>query len=325
MSELVAWLPLVSALAAAGALFGVVGAMGALFASRKRLDGLAPGLRFWTLAILCALPAGIAILLVSISFAPSALDALGLVPDHCMDHAGHAFHLCFVHGTAPDALWPLGAGAIVAARLLPALARELVGAFRTGRWIRQLRQLGRYDHSSGAWLLEGLGLAFTLGFTKPVIFASAEADSGMSSSHYDAVLAHEREHARRRDALVKSLCRILASLHLPSVRDDLLGRLDLAAEQACDEAAAAHVGDRVTVAEAIVAFSRLTPATDAPVTALGFGQVGLEERVRGMLRRGWWTPPTSRLAAIPAAAVGLIAVTYERLHHDFESILSYLI
>ena len=139
------------------------------------------------------------------------------------------------------------------------------------------------------------------------------------------VLAHERAHVRRRDALVGSVVRALAVVHLPWVGRWLVQELEVAAEQACDEEAARFVTDRVTVAAAILTVERAAQhaATRAlaPV-AVAFGARAVERRVEALLVEP--EPPRSLRPLAISIGVGLVSVLVfaDELHHLTESVLS---
>ena len=106
------------------------------------------------------------------------------------------------------------------------------------------------------------------------------------------------------------------------------GIIDVAAEQACDEAAARRVGDRVLVADAILAVERETarmPLRMPGILALSMSQLAIETRVEALLDE----PRTAgRLGLVLAALVGSLLVLWsgaDSLHHVVESLLSPLL
>jgi len=73
--------------------------------------------------------------------------------------------------------------------------------------------------------------------------------------------------------------------HLPGTRESLLSDLELACEQASDETAAEQIGDRVRMAQALLAVARLLPGhslSTAPVT-VSFGGSSIAARVDALL------------------------------------------
>ena len=126
--------------------------------------------------------------------------------------------------------------------------------------------------------------------------------------------------------------RVVASfasgLHLPSFRRTLLDELGLAAEEACDEAAAASCGARLDVAEAIVAVERsLAPYSGGALGAavVAFGERAVTRRVESLL-----APPrragSLRVALVIGACVALgLAAAAPHVHHLAESVLSHVV
>ena len=115
--------------------------------------------------------------------------------------------------------------------------------------------------------------------------------------------------------------------HWPSLRRALQAELVLASEQTCDEAAARQVGDRLAVAETILAVERLLARARIPehVALASFGGSAVEARVRSLLAsappepvRGslWWLAPTALAAAV---------VLVDPLHHVTEHVLGLLL
>lgn len=325
---LLGWLQLVLIIVAVGV---VGGAIGSALVSRlwlERLEALEPRPRVLLLSALAVFPAVLGVVAVAVAFTPSMLDGLGLVQDHCAHHGGHAFHLCFIHGHPPAASAPLLGGAALALIWLAIGWQEEFGRLvRMRIWAKQLTRLAKFDADIDGWRFDSeRPMAVTIGLFKPSIYVSEAMRELLSTSQLDAVLAHERAHARRMDALVKFVVRLCVYLHLPSVRERLLDAVDLACEQACDEAAAEAVGDRFTVAEAILAVERAFEAGESrlPASALGFGAGVLETRVRGILDADWHTPNWVSLSFIGALAAGTLVACYDVLHHTAETLLSLL-
>jgi Zn-dependent protease with chaperone function len=332
---LLGWLQLVFILLVAGVF---AGASLTAIAHRRwlgRLQTIAPSSRFVLLSALALLPLAIGVLVVAIAFAPSVLDALGLVADHCAHHGGHAFHLCFVHGHPPDvSALVLGSSVILSLWFLAAGSDEFSQLRQARSWGKTLLKLGRYDKSIGAWeLATERPIAAAIGLFHPKVCVSGHLRELLSEQQFQAVLAHERTHVRRRDSLLKLVVRLCSLLHFPWVRTRLVEELDLSCEQSCDEAAADAVGNRLTVAEAILAVERActTGQTskksmehEPPAAALSFGAHGLERRVKSMLDGAWERPRWLSITVGAAAVLGAIAVSYNLLHHTAETLLSHV-
>ncbi|MFP4600458.1 MAG: M56 family metallopeptidase [Persicimonas sp.] len=326
------WLQLALVIVVAGMLGGALASALASGRWMDRLKTVAPRPRFVLLGALVLLPVATAVVAVAVAFAPSTLDALGLVRDHCAHHGGHAFHLCFVHGHPPE-LSPLVLGGAIAMFIwLAAVWSDEFGRLRQVRdWSRRLGPLARFDAEIDCWTLAtDRPLAVTVGLVDPKVYVSGAMREFLSEPQLRAVVAHEEAHARRFDSLVKFLLGLCAPFHLPPVRERLVEELDLACEQACDEAAAEAVGDRLAVAEALLAVERAYASDGAggsdevPSSALSFGTGALDRRVRGMLDEGWSSPNWLLIGGSAVVALSAIGVSYEVLHHTAETLLSKL-
>lgn len=273
------------------------------------------------------------LLAVAPSLAPPLAIALCLLPallgaDHCPEHGGHA-HLCLHHlaaarGGAASALVGLAAGGLALALL--------AGGARLGRARRAIARLAPGAPATFAAdvhvLATNAPLSLSLGAFRPRIVVSDGLVRALAPASLAVVVEHERAHVRRRDALRALLARALSWPHLPPVRRALLGALALATERACDEAAAERTGDRLRVAETVLAVERLMQgAPPAAVVALAasFGDSAVPPRIESLLaepaplpdaRRAWWYG-----AACVATAIPLV----EPLHHAVEHLLGALL
>jgi len=115
-----------------------------------------------------------------------------------------------------------------------------------------------------------------------VLLSSALVEA-LPPSLLSAVVAHERAHLRRWDPWRRVIAMLLSAGHLPALRRTLLADLELACEQASDEEAAVAVGDRVTVAQALLAVARMAGSSAPPVGAVAFGASSVEARVDALL------------------------------------------
>lgn len=280
---------------------------------------------------------------------PSLVAGLVLVPgllglvfpavDHCPAHPDHV-HLCLTHAAGTDA----GRLAPIAA-LLGSLATIAAGlaAGRRGRArkaLRALESLGSSRRAGAARILETpRALAFTHRLLRPQTTLSRGLVEQLDRRQLAVVLAHEAEHVRRRDPLRQTLAR-LASLPLrPATRRSLLATIGEAAEQACDDAAVGRTGDRLLVAQTILAVESLMRSGPGPrprlETGVGMLEGPIATRIERLLapasspprpeRRA--RPGRERLAAVAASlliALGL-AMAVGALHHEAEHLLAILL
>ncbi|MFY3742501.1 M56 family metallopeptidase [Anaeromyxobacter sp. Red801] len=288
--------------------------------ARARL--LPPAVRARVLLAWAALPAAAGAGLLVLTLWPSLGAALGLAVDHCPAHVGHV-HLCVHH---PPASGPAAAGAIGLALGGLAVAAALARGARPLLLARRAARLRSFQLAPGVGAIDAsTPLALTVGWFRPRVLVSTALLDRLTPPQLRVVVAHERAHADRRDALWLAAARLVSLAHLPGVRRRLLADLALASEQACDEVAARACGDRLLVAETIVAAERalaLSPATGA---ALAFGGSDVAERVESLLER----PPDAprlRRALWAAAVAGLLAagLLAPHVHHWTESLLDHL-
>ncbi len=101
-------------------------------------------------------------------------------------------------------------------------------------------------------------------FARAAVVLSRGLVAGLDAAALAVVIAHEQAHLDRGDPWWRAVGALLSALHLPGVGAALRADLALASEQACDDAAAAQVGDRLGAAEAVLAVSRLRDASPAP-------------------------------------------------------------
>jgi Zn-dependent protease with chaperone function len=294
--------------------------------SRRRLQRVVPERRARLLSALAAAPLALPAVLAALCLVPSILAAVGLHRDHCPHHAEH-FHLCVTH--RPPAL-PLpwsGFSLLGAVPLVGALAVGAVGASRARR-LRESLELGLERALRGDVRLVASPLAFcvTAGVLRPGIIVSERFAAELPAEQLEAVIEHERAHARRRDGLRKLAAAALSWMHLPALRRRLLGDLSLACEQACDAEAARSIGDRLLVADAILGAERLLSRYGESRAICAFGGSQVPERVERLLdedlpprvgRRAEW----AWLAAAAAAALALA----DALHHLAEHVLARLL
>ena len=320
-------LPLFGLTALATMVIGALAGVLAVVAVRRRVLGCDPCHRHRALVVLAALPASIgATLLLSAALPPIVALVIPAL-DHCGAHDDVHAHLCFRH--APDSIpsWVqltlLAAVAIATTKLV----RTLVRLRRASRVLRTLIRSGDADATLDVTIVETpLPICMTVGLLHPRIVIARELLAGLAPQQREIVLAHERAHSTRRDTLSMAVARALGSLHLPSVARWISTELDIAAEQACDEAAAERVGDRVAVAATILAMRRAWLVDPGTIGALGhgFAMQALERRVRALLAEP--LPPDSLAVHrwCLLSCLALVLACAGALHHWTESAVSHV-
>ena len=170
-------------------------------------------------------------------------------------------------------------------------------------------------------------LSLTIGLLWPRIHVSDGLAEALSPAELAVVLAHERAHARRRDGMRKLAAAALGRAHLPPVRRWLARELSLACEQACDAEAGRRVGDRLRVAETILATERLMAGQARGRSVCAFGGSAVAERVQALLH-----PPPPRAStgpalrwALAAALPAVVLGAADPLHHLVEHLLALIL
>jgi beta-lactamase regulating signal transducer with metallopeptidase domain len=310
--------------------------MGAAVVLSHLLVGLAlPRLAAWSaperhsaLWLMSVLPALLSAVLFLAAILPTLLALAAPEFDHCAHHDDAHLHLCFVHlphDAGSTLLWC--ALATLAAGLAALSTRFALQLRRSRRLVSRLLSASK-PHSSQVFAVvpSDRALCMAVGLWSPTIAISDALLGSLDATELSVLVAHEREHQRRRDAAWQLSARALSALHTPALRAALLRELSLAAEQTCDEAAARSVGDALSVAETIVHVAKLTQLEpDLPCVAF-FGASATERRVEALLE----APTASaapRLQAVWAtsviAVVSVLAASAS-WHHAVESALSLL-
>lgn len=306
--------------ALAAALFTLVGfalASGLSVALRSRLASFEPESRADAWTAIAIVPIVTSLVGVAACVLPSISAHLLGGHDHCSHHGGHP-HLCPWHlvETGTREGWLLLAS--IGALLLVAATRAVFDVARARRLTRSLVE-GRCERTRVLDTAEPFSAA--VGLLSPVVIVSRGLAEALTPVELDAAIAHERAHARRRDALRLWLVRTLWTLVPRAASRTLLAELALACEEACDRTSAEAVGDPLIVADAIVKASRAMQPLDL-ATAIGFGATTIERRVRALL-----DPPTTR-ATFPWLTLGAFALVTllfaDPLHHATETVLGFL-
>ena len=259
------------------------------------------------------------LLFPALCLVPSVVGFAAPALDHCLAHADHPVHLCFVHmPKVPTSFSAIGIGllALLCGGVVTVGARHAV---RSARLRRQLDQTTALDEDF-ALLSTARPVAFTLGILRPRIFISETLRASLTDAEWAVVEAHERCHQRRRDPLRRLVLQALGALHLPFVRRRLLALHELGVEQRCDLAAAEPSGDRLLVAETLLRLERL--ATPAPSEALGASHTQLEARVEALLEERPRLADPFRWRVLAVAGIGLVLVAFP-VHHVAEHLLGH--
>lgn len=285
--------------------------------------------RHRALLLVSIAPAALALFSVLAVLAPSLLALIWPEYDHCPRHGDDHVHLCFVH--LPRQLGNVTSCfvlVLVTGWLWVRAVRALDGLYRAWYCASLLRVHGKRDPVLGANVLPTLTpLCFIAGVFKPTVFLSQGMLDGVAPDQLAVILHHERAHAARRDVLLRLVAQAATLFMWPSARVTLLGALELAAEQSCDEVAAASVGDRLQVAEAILRVERLLQKTVSQLSPLSvaFGGDTVPQRVRALLE----APKRSgsallMFAGLVSLSCGVLAASTP-LHHLTESLLGALV
>lgn len=308
----------------------VFGGAAALFASlaypraRARLATLPPDARARRVLAWAALPWLSACALLALCFVPSFWTLLGLAVDHCPVHDDGHVHLCLAHAphhpVAPVEWALLGGGALAVGAVALRVLRAQIATWRA---ISALLRVAGGEVPAGGLVASAEPLSVTAGLVWPLVLVSTGLRSRLAAPQLQAVLAHERAHARRRDPLRLLAVALLGAAHAPGIRKLLVADAALACEEAADEEAAREVGDRAVIAEAIVAVERLLGERAHQVgLAVGMAGCAAEARVEALLQDPIPAAPVARSGRLLwAAAAALALVAAFEIHHITETAL----
>lgn len=275
---------------------------------------------------LCAslLPLTAALAVLTAALAPS----FGWIRDHhgLVEQIHSHPHLCqdHHHSGLPSASLSILA-LLLTLRFLFVLSRRVYALLLTQRTRRSLNQASTAGSEKGIRVLPiQEAQAFVLGLFRPTLYITKGLVSGEESRHLPAVLAHERAHLRRFDPLRRFVAGIGLSFHLPGVAPFLQRNHARAQEMAADDAAAQDIGSRECIASALVALAKAQ--FRVPPMAVGMSDSDVEERVIVLMddghRRDW--PKPAMLFTVGVAALLVVAVGAQSVHHQVESLLGVL-
>lgn len=296
---------------------------------RRVVRGLHPELRSVCWRALLVAPAIGGLIATALCFAPKVLHPWWPEIDHCTGHADAHVHFCLEHPPARIADAELGAVllglGVLALVTLAVRVRRMRGA---SRLLGTLAHTAEHDPSRGVWILESAApIAMSVGALRARTLISRGLLQSIPARMLDVVIEHERAHERRRDGSWRVFTDLCSWGHLPTTARALRRELDLACEQACDERAASHVGDRVRVAEALLAVARLDLGESRVADrAFAFGAHSVGIRVASLLEPSVRSLPGRRTCwGLMALGTVLLLGIADPLHHWTETLLHHLL
>lgn len=153
-------------------------------------------------------------------------------------------------------------------------------------------------------------IAFTAGFLGPRVYISNALAGSLSREELQTVIAHESEHAQRRDPLWSLLATFGRDLLLPiPIVHWLYRHHRLETEFHCDAAACKQVGDRLTVASTILKVQKMSIGMPAPLPGFsGLLCATVEMRIKRLLGQKpgaamWAAPALLGLASLLIVSV----------------------
>jgi len=242
---------------------------------RPALERLSPGSATAAILLYALIPFAASIVIVTVLLNPQY--AAALVPDHC--HADG----CEAH-TPVVGLSSFGGIGLVASGSLGVLSL-LTAAFyglRAGR-----RRLGLLTglsrpQSDGYRVVDSPELfAWCCGLWRTELIVSSSLVERLSAREFDAVLAHEREHAARLDNLRACVLRWATICWLPTPRRRMRADHAAASEFACDAAALKRTGDPSALLSALRSLRSACGTAAASSAAFSEGDVGARMRAAG--------------------------------------------
>lgn len=176
------------------------------------------------------------------------------------------------------------------------LMYTLISYLRIWRKVREA-----VPHEGNVWLCDRIATPFILGICKPRIYLPAS----MNETDIGYVLSHERAHLKRKDYFWKPLGFLLLSVYwfnpILWAAYILLCR-DI--ELACDEKVIRECGAEIKKPYSDALISCSVPRKMISACPLAFGEVGVKERVKGVLnykKPAFWVIIVAVLACIVTA------------------------
>lgn len=222
--------------------------------------------------------------------------------------------------TGPAIPWLQLAGAAYALIALTLLLRLVVALRRVGRFMDSAAPIG-----GGLYESPSLATPVTVGVVRPRIVLPATWRT-WSATTQDAVMAHERAHAQRRDPLVALVTRLNVCIFWFHPLAWWLERtLADAAEQACDEIAVRAVLQPHEYAETLLMMATASRQAGGRIAWAGVRAEGsgrLSERIDRILEgsRGLPVSRTRRWLAFTASAMAVVVVVACRTERPVASV-----
>lgn len=247
-----------------------------------------------------------------------------LISDHC--HGPEPSCARFERAEATPLLTALGAGALGVTVIWVALTLfDLMS--RSSRSLRLLLVAAEQPVSETIALPSERIIAVSAGLFYPRTFLSRGLMRALSAREIALVEAHEAYHGRHKDGLTRLIAHAFSVGHLPVIRTQLLGELELVQELRCDRATASVFGD-IETAETLLKVERLKQdkGARAPDFCLGFGESFVEARTRALIAPDFsLTRPMSwGFAALAVAVLAVMAIAAEPIHHGVETFFNFL-
>ena len=270
------------------------------------------------------LPSAVGMLLAFLAVGSGWLSSMQWMPDHCRQHGGHP-HLCLSHiGDSPPngpLFW------LVAAVASVLIAYAAVRSYLVNREV--FLNLPESPNREGEFCLypSRVPAAFTMGFFFPQPCLTTEAAKGLGAEEKAVILAHEREHIRRRDPL-RLLFLQFCEACLPAVRH-VGSRWQIAAELECDQAALRKGFSSELVAATILKLQRETQGYFLRSSLLNYAGnpngESLTLRVESLLfGRGDSIGAKPVMLLFTILLIGSLLFFVE-VHHMLETVLGWLI
>lgn len=263
-------------------------------------------------------------ILASIALVSGWMSARHWIPDHCLEHGGHP-HLCLAHiESLPPGGLLFWIAAIVAGAFIGYAALSITRANRGAL----LKIHAVRPDKDGFYLYPSrLPAAFTAGFLSPRAYLTSEADRQLNSEEKAVVLAHEREHVRKRDPLRLLILQFLERW-LPGAQY-VRAQWQASAELDCDWVAIRQGFSRELVAHTILKVQRATQFHLQSVSLLNYSAQQSSEflkfRVESLLleddRDGIGMKPVLLLFSVLFIAS---VVFFVEVHHMLETVLGWL-